>query len=325
MSEPDSGPSENAADNWPYSPPEHIRYSHQPDGAMPGDDTRPYEEWHHDSALPGEPGGWDAPQELEPPPEWSGGGTYVPGNDDQPAWGDPYQDQPAQDDPYEPAPYRPSSHRRNRRPARRSIAITALLLAAFAAGTGAALVHSGTIKLSPAANPEANATAGLGATAGAGHGSTGTHSGAEQPPAITKADAERVVSHYFQVNNEANESYSDSLLGTIESGSSYTMDAGSYRFTLGQSGRTPYVPFELTGTRYYIPRLPRTSYPRWFVAQGSYVTIGGRQEPRLGVPRVLPGLCRRALERRRRTRHPARSGTAADSNRSRRVRGERGR
>ena len=275
MSEPDFGPSENAADNWPYSPPEHIRYAHQPDGAMPGDDTRPYEEWHHDSALPGEPGGWDAPQELEPPPEWSGGGTFVPGNDDQPAWDDPYQDQPARDDPYEPEPYRPSSHRRNRRPARRSIAITALLLAAFAAGTGAALVHNGTIKLSPAANPEASATGGLGATASAGHGSTGTHSGAEQPPAITKADAERVVSHYLQVNNEANESYSDSLLGTIESGSSYTMDAGSYRFALGESDRTPYVPFELTGTRYYIPRLPRTSYPRWFVTQGSYVTTAG--------------------------------------------------
>ena len=84
MSEPEFGPSENAADNWPDSPPEHIRYAHQPDSAMPGDDTRPYEEWHHDSALPGEPGGWDAPQELEPPPEWYGAGTFVPGNDGQP-------------------------------------------------------------------------------------------------------------------------------------------------------------------------------------------------------------------------------------------------
>ncbi|HMD92860.1 MAG TPA: hypothetical protein VKG80_09465 [Trebonia sp.] len=83
------------------------------------------------------------------------------------------------------------------------------------------------------------------------------------------------MSHYLQVNNEANESYSDSLLKTIESGSSYTMDAGSYRFALGESDRTPYVPFELTGTRYYIPRLPRTSYPRWFVVQGSYVIMAG--------------------------------------------------
>jgi len=254
MSEPDFGPSENAAGNWPYSPPEHIRYAHQLDGAAPGGDIGPYEEWHRGSALRGEPGGWDAPQELEPHPERAGGGTYVPGNDNQPVWTDPYQDQPEQDDLYEPASYRPSSHGRNRRSARRPIAITAVLLAAFAAATGAALVHNGTVKLSPAANPEANATSGLGAATGAVHGSAGTQS--EQPPAITKADAERVVSHYLQVNNEANASYSDSLLGTIESGSSYTMDAGSYRFALGESDRTRYVPFELTGTRYYIPRLP---------------------------------------------------------------------
>jgi hypothetical protein len=113
MSEPDFGPSENAADNWPYSLPEQIRYAHQLDGATPGD-TRPYEEWHYDNTLPGEPGGRDAPQELEPPPEWSGGGTFVPENGDQPAWDDPYQNQPARDDPYEPELYRPSSHRLNR-------------------------------------------------------------------------------------------------------------------------------------------------------------------------------------------------------------------
>ena len=131
------------------------------------------------------------------------------------------------------------------------------------------------------------------------------------------------MSHYLQVNNEANESYSDSLLGTIESGSSYTMDAGSYRFALGESDRTPYVPFELTGTRYYIPRLPQTSYPRWFVAQGSYVTTAGGKN--LGSAYIVfaQDSAGAALERRRRAGHPARPGTAADSNRFRRVRGER--
>jgi len=258
MSEPDFGPSANAGDDWPYDPPEHVPGYADPGSAMPDDGTRPYPEWHHDSAPPGEPGGWDAPQELQPPPEWPGGGTYVPGNDDHPAW----------DEPHQPAPYRPASHRPNRRYARRSIVITALLLTTFAAG--AALVRNGTIQLSPAANPETNPTSGLGATPGPGHGSTGTQS---EPPAITKADAEHVVAWYSQVNNQANESNSDSLLATIESGSSYTMDAGSYRFALGQSSRTPYVPFELTGTTYYIPRLPRASYPRWFAIRTSYITL----------------------------------------------------
>ena len=38
----------------------------------------------------------------------------------------------------------------------------------------------------------------------------------------------------------------------------------------------PYVAFELTDTRYYIPRLPQASYPRWFVARGSYVTLADK-------------------------------------------------
>ncbi len=279
MSEPDYGPSANAAGDWPYSPPEHIRYTHQPDSALPGDDTRPYGEWHHDSALPGEPGSYGTPQELEPPPEWPSGGTYMPGNDDQAAWDawdDPYQDPPARNDPHEPRPSRTAARRRNRRSARRAIVTTALLVATCAAGAGAALVHDGTIKLSPAANPEASATSGPGTATSASHSITGTQPAAGQPPAITKTDAEHVVSRYWQVNNEANESYSDSLLRTIESGSSYTMDAGSYRFALGQPSRAAYVPFKLTGTTYYIPRLPRNSYPRWFAVRGSYVTMAGK-------------------------------------------------
>ena len=151
--------------------------------------------------------------------------------------------------------------------------IAALLLAVFAAGAGAALLRNGTIHLSPASNPRATATSGLGAKTATGHVGNGGSPAVAQPPAITKAEAERVVSRYWQVNNQANESYSDSRLATIESGSSYTMDAGSYRFALGSTDRTPYAAFELTGTRYYIPRLPRTAYPRWFVVRGSYVTL----------------------------------------------------
>ena len=40
---------------------------------------------------------------------------------------------------------------------------------------------------------------------------------------------------------------------------SYSMDAGSYRFERDGTDRTPYVAFELTGTRYYILRLPRAA------------------------------------------------------------------
>ena len=265
MSEPDFEPPANAADDWPYGPPGGIRYAYPRDDAMPGDDTLPYGEWHHDSALPGEPGGYGAPQELEAPPEWPGGGMYMPGQEDQPAWSDPYL----------PTPHRPASHRRNRRSARRSFMVATLLLAAVAAGAGAALLRSGTMRLSPSANPEASATSGLGVATGAGHGKPGLHSAAEQPPAITRAEAERVVFRYWQVNNQANESYSASLLATIESGSSYSMDTGAYRFERDSQDRTEYVPFRLGDTSYYIPRLPRSAYPRWFTVRGTYVTLSG--------------------------------------------------
>jgi hypothetical protein len=50
------------------------------------------------------------------------------------------------------------------------------------------------------------------------------------------------------------------------------MDAGAYRFELGQSSRAAYVPFQLTDATYYIPRLPQDSYPRWFAVKGTYTT-----------------------------------------------------
>ena len=100
-----------------------------------------------------------------------------------------------------------------------------------------------------------------------------SHSPAAQPPAVTRAEAQRVVSHFWQVNNQANESYSDSLLSTIESGSSYSMDTGAYRFQRDNPDQTPYAAFKLADTSYYIPRMPRSAYPRWFVVRGTYVTL----------------------------------------------------
>ena len=120
--------------------------------------------------------------------------------------------------------------------------IAALLLAIFAAGAGAALLPSGTIHLSPATSPRATATSGLGAKTATGHAGNGGSPAVAQPPAITKAEAERVVSRYWQVNNQANESYSDSMLATIESGSSYTMDARLLPVRSRQHGQGPRTP-----------------------------------------------------------------------------------
>jgi len=257
MSQPDSGRPADESGPWPSGPPDQVP-------GYPADSTAPDQELHHSGAVPGDPDPWDIPQDPAVLPDWPGYGVYIPGPEDH----------SPSDNPPKPAPYTPSPDSgRRRRPPMRPVMIAALLLALLAAGSGAALLPSGTIHLSPATSPRATATSGPGARTATGDAGNGGSPAVAQPPAITKAEAERVVSRYWQVNNQANESYSDSTLATIESGSSYTMDAGSYRFALGSTARTPYAAFELTGTQYYVPRLPQTAYPHWFVVRGTYVTL----------------------------------------------------
>jgi hypothetical protein len=250
MSQHNSGRPVNEPDDWPYGTPEQFPGYANPDTETPGNDTRPYEEWHHDGMLPADSGDWDAGQELEPPPEWPDAGTYVPGQDSQSSW----------DDGYRPAPHRPAGHRRRRRSPGRSIAVMALLLAAAAAIAVVAFSRNGVIHLSPTDNPRATATGGLGATIGEGRSRS-----APPQPAITEAEANRVLSNYWRVNNEANEQRSSSLLGTIEADSSYAMDTGTYRFDRASNTSSNYVAFAPAHAAYYIPRQSvHAAYPHWF-------------------------------------------------------------
>ena len=108
------------------------------------------------------------------------------------------------DNPPEPAPYVPSpdSGWRRRSPVRPVMI--------------AALLPSGpsTCPRPPAREPLRPAVSARGPPWGTP--ATGGSPAVAQPPAITKAEAERVVSRCWQVNNQANESYSDSKLATIE-------------------------------------------------------------------------------------------------------------
>jgi hypothetical protein len=259
MSHRDFGQPADPDGSWPYITPQHIPAYADPNGTEP----QPNEQWHHADAPPGDSGGRGVPQEAEPPPGKPGWGTYVPGPDEP----------PSREQPYPPASYRPAPHRRRRRSPGRSLAIAAVVLAA-AAAAGAMYLRSEAIHLSPASNPGATATREPGAAASSRHtGKAGSASPAVQPPAITREDAARVLSRYLQVNNQANASYSDSLLHTIESGSSYAMDTGAYRFQRDNPGKAPYAPFTLARISYYIPRLPRSAYPRWFAVRGTSVSM----------------------------------------------------
>jgi hypothetical protein len=261
------------AGGWPYDP-EPVRFADPGDESATGDGIRPYGEWSHEAAVPAEPTGYGLLRNLEPPAVWAGGGFHTPGDETRPPWGDPYPT----------APPTPESPRRGWRPAVRPLTVAALALAVVAAGAGGAVLR-GKMASAPAAAPAAAASAGLSTTAGGAGGTVSPQQPAAEPPTISRADAASVVANYSQINNKANAAHSDSLLSTIEGGSSYTMDAGAYRFELGQSSRAAYVPFQLTDTTYYIPRLPQGSYPRWFAVKSTYVTMA--DDKNLGTAYVV--------------------------------------
>jgi hypothetical protein len=80
------------------------------------------------------------------------------------------------------------------------------------------------------------------------------------------AQAKSVLAGYTTVNNSANAQRSTAMLATVESGSSYAIDAGLYQ---GQqaAGTAPYPAFMPVQATYYIPRGEPASGPRWFVVQ----------------------------------------------------------
>jgi hypothetical protein len=145
------------------------------------------------------------PRDDGPPDDWPDYGTYVPGGEEDRPWGGPSLS----------APRRPHTHsRRHRIPGR--LLTAAALLAIVAAVSVLVFPRNGLIRLSTASNPGAGSNQHvLNVRTGAGHvGSGGPRSPAASPPAISQAEAEKVLGHYWQVNNEANELRSDAWLGT---------------------------------------------------------------------------------------------------------------
>jgi hypothetical protein len=83
---------------------------------------------------------------------------------------------------------------------------------------------------------------------------------------LTMAQASQVLAAYTSANNAANAQRSDTVLATIETGSSYAVDAGIYRMQQAEN-EAPYPAFGPQRAQYYIPR--EIAYPRWFVVQVS--------------------------------------------------------
>ena len=189
---------------------------------------------------------------------------------------DPYQRDPYQRDPYQRDPYEhhtavfdqlwPSQDDERRPSLLRWLIPAAIVAVAATVGGAVVLLGSGSPSTPAAAPPAVTQPA---------------SPTAAKPPAslngapLTMAQAQAVVARYTTANNEANAQRSDTLLGTIETGSSYAIDAGLYRAQRAE-GAAAYPPFGPTQARYYIPR-EQTAYPRWFAVQ---VVNAGLSAPR---------------------------------------------
>jgi hypothetical protein len=90
--------------------------------------------------------------------------------------------------------------------------------------------------------------------------------GAAAGAPLTLTQAQAVLSRYTTTNNSANAQRSDAILASVESGSSYAIDAGLYEKQRADGAHYPaFGPVQAT---YYIPRgEPAGRGPRWFVVQ----------------------------------------------------------
>jgi hypothetical protein len=152
------------------------------------------------------------------------------------------------------------------------------------AGVGAAAVlltsgHPGASGGQPAGGSVAR-SATPGAPAGTGRAGTGSASTGPSAPAtgpLTMAQAKGVLAAYTTVNNDANAQHSDTMLASVESGSSYAIDAGLYQEQQA-AGTAPFPAFSPVQATYYVPRGEPAGGPRWFVVQVANAFVANQEK-----------------------------------------------
>jgi hypothetical protein len=123
----------------------------------------------------------------------------------------------------------------------------------------------------PSATPTRAATmrAAASPTASPSHSASPSPSRAPSAAAaapLTVTQAQAVLTSYTATNNSANAQRSDTLLGTVETASSYAIDAGMYQAQTA-AGAAPFPAFSPVQATYYIPRDEPATGARWFVVQ----------------------------------------------------------
>lgn len=96
-------------------------------------------------------------------------------------------------------------------------------------------------------------------------GSSGAHSHATGSPAVSKRQAEQVLTDYQTANNKANRALDAAALGTVETGAQLSMDVAGYK--LHRVTKEGFRDFSFVKPVFYIPRL--TGYPHWFAVDAA--------------------------------------------------------
>ena len=110
-------------------------------------------------------------------------------------------------------------------------------------------------------------TVGLGCTLSgcSGGGGSTTPAQAAGAPAVSRQQAQQVLTAYQAAVTKADQALDDKALGTLESGPQLQMDTAVYK--LHRATKQKYAPVAYTAPAFYIPRL--TGYPRWFAVDGT--------------------------------------------------------
>ena len=146
-------------------------------------------------------------------------------------------------------------------PGRRWLAIVAAVVAAGAGITAVIMLTGG-----HQAGPVSRIQAAGGVVAPSAPASKAPGQAAVPAAPITEAQAQSVLAGYTTANNSANAQRSATRLATIETGSSFAIDAGLYQLQQA-AGSASYPAFGPVQTTYYIPRNEAAGSPRWFVVQ----------------------------------------------------------
>jgi hypothetical protein len=235
--------------NEPAPPPgaEYDQHGYQvdqrpPQPRPPQPPQPPGEGYHQQGYLvsqPAPPLATDARREQPPPPDeaWMSGLT------------DPYGI------PRPPAVARPPKW----------LLVGVSVLAAAGLGFGVVmLAHRGHHSLSSSALPTGT-TLPRGSTASPRGTAPASPATAAKPP-LTQSQAQRVLASYTTTNNTANAQDNQSLLATVESGSSFAIDSGIYdaKRATQATGSPAYGP---ASASYYIPLEAPATYPHWFAVR----------------------------------------------------------